>query len=67
MFLFKNDIIANATTIRGTRYITVSMYGGDRDIFQKIGDLITESYNSVSLRNTSSESLSNVDMDIQKR
>ena len=35
MFLFENDFRASTKTIRGVRYITVSFYGGDKDIFQK--------------------------------
>lgn len=39
MFLFENDFRASAKTIRGVRYITVSFYGGDKDIFDKVGTL----------------------------
>ena len=41
MFLFENSMIAHSQTIRGVRYITASYYGGSRDVFQKMGDLIT--------------------------
>ena len=37
MFLFENDFRASTKTIRGVRYITVSFYSGDKDIFQKVG------------------------------
>ena len=37
MFLFENDFRASTKTIRGVRYITVSFYSGDKDIFQKGG------------------------------
>lgn len=40
MFLFENSMIAHIQTIRGVRYITASYYGGSRDVFQKMGDLI---------------------------
>lgn len=40
MFLFENDFRASTKTIRGVRYITVSFYGGDKDIFQKVGNLM---------------------------
>ena len=33
MFLFENAFRASTKTIRGVRYITVSFYGGDKDIF----------------------------------
>lgn len=42
MFLFENDFRAHSTKIGGVRYITVSFYGGDKDIFQKITNLIKE-------------------------
>lgn len=64
MFLFENDFIANATMIRGVRYITVSRYSGDRDIFQKVGDLIEESFQSSNPPGIPSDSLSELDMDI---
>ncbi len=43
MFLFENSMVAHSQTIRGVRYITASYYGGSKDIFQKVGDLITSS------------------------
>ena len=43
MFLFENSMIAHSQTIRGVRYITASYYGGSRDVFQKMGELITTS------------------------
>lgn len=46
MFLFENSIIAHGQTIRGVRYITASFYGGSRDVFQKMEDLITSSLTS---------------------
>lgn len=46
MFLFENSMIAHSQTIRGVRYITASYYGGSRDVFQKMEDLITSSLTS---------------------
>ncbi|WP_251448894.1 hypothetical protein [Vermiculatibacterium agrestimuris] len=46
MFLFEDSMIAHSQTIRGVRYITTSYYGGSRDVFQKMGDLITASLTS---------------------
>ncbi|GEM_PF-1473248 len=46
MFLFENSMIAHSQTIRGVRYITASYYGGSRDVFQKMGELITTSLTS---------------------
>ena len=62
MFLFENDIIANLSTIRGVQYITVSIYGGEKDIFQKVGDLIMDSYPSSKTPDVTTESLSNLAM-----
>ena len=64
MFLFEDDMIANTTTIRGVQYITVSIYGGEKDIFQKVGDLIMDSYPSSKKPDVTTESLSNLDMAI---
>ena len=57
MFLFKDDFYATAKTIRGVRYVTCSIYDGDKDIFQKIGDLITESFRSDQIDEITNESL----------
>ena len=57
MFLFKNDFTATVTTIRGVRYITISFYEGDKDIFQKIGGLITQSFQSDEIDEITNESL----------
>ena len=62
MFLFKNDFTATTTTIRGVRYITISFYEGDKDIFQKIGGLITHSFQSDEIDEITNESL--LDSDI---
>jgi len=43
MFLFENSMVAHSRTIRGVQYITASYYGGSKDVFQKVGDLITTS------------------------
>ena len=59
MFLFENDFQAHTTTIRSVRYITFSFYSGDKDIFQKVGQLITD---SVLLDKEETDSLSNPDM-----
>lgn len=57
MFLFENDFIINKTKINGARYFTVSFYSGRRDIFQKVGDLISESFASANTDNLPNESL----------
>ena len=52
MFLFENDFRASTKTIRGVRYITVSFYGGDKDIFQKVGGLIKRDRKSTRLNSS---------------
>lgn len=46
MFLFEDSMIAHSQTIRGVRYITTSFYGGNRDVFQKLEELIRSSLTS---------------------
>lgn len=43
-FLFKGDFLVNTMTIYGVQYVTYSFYDGDKDLFQKVGDLIAESF-----------------------
>ena len=57
MFLFENSMIAHSQTIRGVRYITVSFYGGEKDVFQKVGELITSPLSSSDLTKVTSGSL----------
>ncbi len=44
MFLFKGDFRVNSTMIHGVQYVTFSFYDGDKDLFQKVGDLISDSF-----------------------
>lgn len=57
MFLFENSMIAHSQTIRGVRYVTVSFYGGEKDVFQKVGELITSPLSSSDLTKVTSGSL----------
>lgn len=41
MFLFEGDQLSHETVIHGVKYVTVSHYSGERDIFEVIGGLIT--------------------------
>ena len=66
MFLFENDFTATVTTIRGVRYITISFYEGDKDIFQKIGGLITQSFQSDEIDEITNESLLDSDIAIDE-
>lgn len=40
MFLYEGDCWKKTTVIRGIQYTTVSHYSGNRDIFEKMGELI---------------------------
>lgn len=59
MFLFENDFRASTKTIRGVRYITVSFYGGDKDIFQKVEGLITNDFSTTKIAEITKDSLVN--------
>lgn len=61
-FLFQDDFHCTTTTIRGVRYVTFSHYSGDKDIFQKMEDLISHSYQSSDFNDFPTETL--VDDDI---
>ena len=62
MYLFQNHLVATETFIRGVRYLTVSVYDGDISIFDKIGDLITQSFQSDEIDAITNESV--LDSDI---
>ena len=64
--LFKGDTLKHETEIRGVKYITVSHYNGDRDIFEKIGELIAESFSSSEVDKFTKESLLGSDMDTEE-
>lgn len=46
MFLFKNDLSGTIQTIRGVRNITISIYGGEKNNFQKAGSLIKTDFST---------------------
>lgn len=66
MFLFENSMAAHSRTIRGVRYITASYYGGSKDIFQKMGDLIATSLTSSDPAKITKESLVSFGMALDK-
>ena len=43
-FLFKGDYRVNSTIIGGVQYVTFSFFDGDKLIFDKVGDLIQQSF-----------------------
>ena len=66
MYLFQNHLVATETFIRGMRYLTVSFYDGDISIFDKIGGLITQSFQSDEIDKITNESLVDDDMAIDE-
>jgi len=44
---FKDDFRAKTSTIKGVNYLTVSFFDGDKILFDKIGDLIIESFHAM--------------------
>lgn len=61
-YLNKVDTHCTVQTIRGVRYITNSFYSGDKDIFQKMEEMIIHAYESSDLHEYDEETL--VDDDI---
>ena len=41
MFLYEGDCLKNVTVIRGVRYVTVSHYSGDKEVCDKLGDMLS--------------------------
>lgn len=64
MFLFKGDFRVNSTTIRGVQYVTFSFYDGDKDLFEKVGDLISDSFQTAKPDELTNESSVDLDMAI---
>jgi hypothetical protein len=44
---FKDDVRLRSTMINGVQYITVSFFDGDKLLFDKIGDLIIQSFHAM--------------------
>ena len=57
MFLFKGDFRVNTTTIRGVQYVTFSFYNGDKNLFEKMGQLISDSFEAAKPDELTKESL----------
>lgn len=57
MFLFKGDFRVNTTTIRGVQYVTFSFYDGDKNLFEKMGQLISDSFEAAKPDELTKESL----------
>lgn len=46
-FLFKEDFRVNSTIINGVQYVTFSFFDGDKLLFDKVGDLIEQSFKAI--------------------
>ncbi len=65
MFLFEGDQLSHETVIHGVKYVTVSHYSGERDIFEVIGGLITDSFCSSEIHKLTKGSSVDLDMDME--
>ena len=66
MFLFKGDYWAHPKTINGVRYEVYSFYAGDKNVFDKIGDLIVDSFQSANIDELTNEFSVYSDMAIEE-
>jgi hypothetical protein len=65
-FLFKGDFRVNNTIINGVQYVTFSFFDGDKLIFDKIGDLIEQSFRVTQADNVPNENISENSIAIEK-
>lgn len=66
MFLFKGDYWAHPKTINGVRYEVYSFYAGDKNVFDKIGDMIVDSFQSANIDELTNEFSVDSDMAIEE-
>lgn len=57
-FLFKGDFRVNSTIINGVQYVTFSFFDGDKLIFDKVGDLIEQSFKATKGHEITNENIS---------
>lgn len=43
---FEDEVRLRSTMIKGVQYITVSFFDGDKSLFDKIGELILQSFHA---------------------
>lgn len=58
-FLFKGDFRVNSTILGGVQYVTFSFYDGDKLIFDKVGDLIQQSFQAAEANKITNEKSEN--------
>ena len=64
MFLYEGDCLKNVTVIHGVRYVTVSHYGGDVEIRNKMAELMKRDFRSSELDKLTNETSVGLDMAI---
>ena len=57
-FLFKGDFRVNSTIIGGVQYVTFSFFDGDKLLFDKVGDLIEQSFKATEADKIPNENIS---------
>lgn len=56
-FLFQGDMRVNVTLHRGIQYVTCSYYGGEKDVFQKVEEMMKQSLETDDMPSVTEESL----------
>ena len=57
-FLFKGDFRVNSTIIGRVQYVTFSFFDGDKLLFDKVGDLIEQSFKATQADKIPNENIS---------
>lgn len=65
-FLFKGDFRVNSTIINGVQYVTFSFFDGDKLIFDKVGDLIDQSFRATQAGKVPNENIPENSIAIEK-
>ena len=64
MFLYEGECLRKEAVIRGARYVTVSHYSGDKEVYDKLGDMLADAFRSCDLHEVTNASSSDVDIAI---
>ncbi len=65
-FLYKKDFRVNSTIINGVQYVTFSFFDGDKLLFDKVGDLIEQSFRATQADKVPNENISKNSIAIEK-
>ena len=66
LFLYEGDSQKHSKMIGNVRYVTVSHYSGDKNIFEKVGELITRDFHSAEPDKVTNEISVGLSMDISE-